>query len=114
MVRGLRIWGALGAAVMLMAPVLAWGAGRPGLAVSPAFQSVSVAADVPSVQYEVQLINRNPVDQNFRLSRVDFKALDEQGGVAFLGTSTSELEHKYGLASWTRCLCRPASRPRCW
>jgi hypothetical protein len=100
MVRGLRIWGALGAAVMLMAPVLAWGAGRPGLAVSPAFQSVSVAADVPSVQYEVQLINRNPVDQNFRLSRVDFKALDEQGGVAFLGTSTSELEHKYGLASW--------------
>jgi hypothetical protein len=89
------------AAVMLGLPVAALGAtSRPGLAVSPAFQSVSVAANVPSVQYEVQLINRNAVDQNFRLSRVDFKALDEQGGVAFLGTSTSELEHKYGLASW--------------
>jgi hypothetical protein len=33
---------------------------------------------------------------------VDFGSLDETGGVAFLGTPTSELEHKYGLASWMR------------
>jgi hypothetical protein len=92
--------GAAGAALVLVAPALALGANRPGLAVSPAFQSVSLAASAPSVQYEVQLINRNMVDQSFRLSLVDFKTLDEEGGVAFLGASTSELEHKYGLASW--------------
>lgn len=74
--------------------------GGTGLVVSPAFAQVVVPADKPSVQYALKLTNRNPTDQNFRLSVVDFGALDEQGGVAFLGTPASELVHKYGLASW--------------
>ncbi|MDB5178122.1 MAG: era [Patescibacteria group bacterium] len=73
-----------------------------GFVVSPAFQEVRVPADKAEVPYALQITNRNAADQNFRLSVVDFGALDEEGGVAFLGTPSSELEHKYGLASWVR------------
>ena len=71
-----------------------------GLAVSPAFQELAIKPDQSRADYTLQLINRNATDQNFRLSTVDFGALDDSGGVAFLGKPSSELEHKYGLASW--------------
>jgi hypothetical protein len=82
-----------GAAAMAATP-------NKGFVVSPAFQQVSIRADQPRVQYALQLTNNNAVDQNFRLSTADFGALDEEGGVAFLGKPASELEHRYGLASW--------------
>jgi hypothetical protein len=75
-------------------------ASSSGFVVSPAFQEVKVAAKTPQVQYELKLSNHTTSDQNFRLSVVDFGALDEEGGVAFLGTPARELDHKYGLASW--------------
>jgi hypothetical protein len=80
----------------------AWGqaAGDLGISFSPAFSEVEVKADQLRVQYELKLKNHNRFDQNFRLSVVDFGSLDEEGGVAFIGQSTSELEHRYGLASW--------------
>lgn len=72
----------------------------PGFAVSPAFGQITVAQNQPQVTYDVELTNHNTQDQAFALSLVDFGSLDENGGVAFLGTPTSELQHKYGLASW--------------
>lgn len=94
----------IGLAVMLSL-VLGWFSAATavrgtGFAVSPAFGEVNVPAGRAEVPYTVQIINRNPVDQIFALSVVDFGALDEQGGVAFLGAPASELEHKYGLAPW--------------
>lgn len=71
-----------------------------GFVISPAFQEVSVRADQPKVHYSLSLRNTTNADQNFRLSVVDFGALDEEGGVAFLGQPATELEHRYGLASW--------------
>jgi hypothetical protein len=71
-----------------------------GFAVSPAFGQVEVRAGQPTAQYELTITNHNAVDQNFALSVVDFGSLDEEGGVAFLGTPANELSHKYGLASW--------------
>ena len=71
-----------------------------GFIISPAFQNVILKAGQDQTQYALQLTNTTLTDQNFRLSAVDFGALDESGGVAFLGTPTSELEHRYGLAAW--------------
>ncbi len=95
---------------LLIAATLVWTAGlgsaQPALAasqgfvISPAFQSVVLTAEQNEAQYALQLTNTTPTDQNFRLSAVDFGSLDESGGVAFLGTPTSELEHRYGLAAW--------------
>lgn len=94
----LRRW-LVGILAMALWPAAA-GASDTGLAVSPAFAEVKVASGAPSAGYTLQIVNHNPVDQNFVLSVVDFGALDESGGVAFLGAPASELEHKYGLASW--------------
>lgn len=71
-----------------------------GFTVAPAFEQVRIKADQPRAEYRLKIRNHNALDQNFRLSLVDFGALDEGGGVAFLGTPASELEHRYGLASW--------------
>jgi hypothetical protein len=80
---------------------IAWAAPEPkGFTIAPAYQFVDVRADQPQVEYNLQIRNHANFDQNFHLSVVDFGSLDEEGGVAFLGTPTSELEHKYGLASW--------------
>jgi hypothetical protein len=73
-----------------------------GLTVTPAFQMVSLSAAKPTAQYTLTLGNSTTHDQNFRLTTADFKSLDESGGVAFLGTPASELDHPYGLASWMR------------
>jgi hypothetical protein len=81
-------------------PIAAEASAPVGFVASPALQEVQVRADVPRVEYGLQISNRSNKDQNFRLSVVDFGSLDEEGGVAFLGTPTSELDHKYGLASW--------------
>ncbi len=81
------------------AAALAGPVGR-GFVISPAFQEVGVAAGQPQAQFQIKLTNRTGQDQNFRLSTTDFGSLDEEGGVAFLGQPTSELQHRYGLASW--------------
>jgi hypothetical protein len=70
--------------------------------ISPAFRDISITQGQAEVPYTLQLTNRAGFDQNFRLSVVDFGSLDESGGVAFLGTPSSELDHHYGLASWVR------------
>lgn len=85
--------------LMLAIPVSAAG---EGFVISPAFQSVSLQTAQLSGDYVLQLTNTTAIDQNFKLSAVDFGTLDESGGVAFLGSPTSELEHRYGLASWMR------------
>lgn len=71
-----------------------------GITFSPAFTDLAVQGGQSKVSYQLKLYNRQANDQNFRMSVVDFGSLDEAGGVAFLGQPTSELEHRYGLASW--------------
>ncbi len=95
-------WRLLVLLVALFMPVSAQASTPQGLVVSPAFQEVSVKAGQAQARYDLQLRNYTGTDQTFRLSVVDFGALDESGGVAFLGSPTSELEHRYGLASWMR------------
>jgi hypothetical protein len=48
------------------------------------------------------LSNKTGVDQAFKLTTVDFGSLNESGGVAFLGESSSDFAQKYGLTSWMK------------
>jgi hypothetical protein len=73
-----------------------------GIAISPAYGELTIPKDQPALEHFVTLVNRSEVEQRFNLSLVDFGSLDETGGVAFLGAPASELEHKYGLASWMK------------
>ncbi len=73
-----------------------------GYAVSPALQEMSLRTDQSQAEYTLTVANHSTAAQMFRLSALDFGALDESGGVAFLGEAESEIEHKYGLASWMK------------
>ncbi len=90
---------------MARGPWLAGSCMAAVLAAMIPWQSVSAGPArgyVISPDYLLQLTNRTETDQNFRLSVADFGSLDEEGGVAFLGQPSSELEHRYGLASWMK------------
>jgi hypothetical protein len=71
-----------------------------GVTVSPAFQDVVLTQAMNGKDITVTLTNQSSVGLNFALSSADFGTLDETGGVAFLGTPATELEHRYGLVSW--------------
>ena len=97
--------GQVAAAVAVLAGGIWSGAGAlavagSGFAVSPAYGQIDIAKDQPQVTYDIQVTNHNVQDQAFALSVLDFGTLDEEGGVAFLGTGASDLAHKYGLATW--------------
>jgi len=94
---------ALGAVVVMAWPVMAGAQSSPTLAgidISPVYQSVTLGADEPAGHYVVTLTNKTGVDQAFKLSTVDFGSLNESGGVAFLGVSSSDFAQKYGLSPW--------------
>lgn len=68
---------------------------------SPLFHEVAFESDDTEKEVNVEIANRTNTDAEFFLSAVDFGALDESGGVAFLG-GTGDFERRYGLASWIR------------
>ena len=90
----------IGAATMLIWATPANAATSTGFVVSPAFEQLQIKSSALQSQYTLQITNHNATDQIFLLRVVDFGTLDESGGVAFLGAPATELEHKYGLASW--------------
>lgn len=71
-----------------------------GLTVSPAYQQVSLAASEPEHPLTFSLTNNTPAKQTIKLSIADFNTLDETGGLFFVGANPTQLQKKYGLASW--------------
>ncbi len=71
-----------------------------GLTVSPASTEVQVNQGVDQAEFEITVTNRDTTTITARLQAVNFRALDENGGVAFAGLETSDIETKYGLSSW--------------
>ncbi|HEX7259334.1 MAG TPA: hypothetical protein VF272_00175 [Candidatus Saccharimonadia bacterium] len=81
-----------------------------GVVISPPFQQV-VVGDGKGTAFDVTVTNRTTSDQSITATTVDFKSLDESGGVAFLGSEISELERKYGLANWLKLDAAPTIIP---
>lgn len=70
-----------------------------GFSINPYFQDITLAKDQSAAPFQLEVENNSDTPTALRLSVLDFGALDESGGVAFLGT-TGNPEQKYGLASW--------------
>lgn len=68
-----------------------------GFSITPFFQEINVSKDQNKAPFSVEVKNNTAASMVFRVSVLDFGALDETGGVAFLGQSDNL---KYGLASW--------------
>jgi len=70
------------------------------ITISPAFQDITIAKDQAQKSFELKVTNGSDADVDYRLSALDFKSLNETGGVAFIGENPTKLEQKYDLASW--------------
>jgi hypothetical protein len=73
---------------------------RGGFSVAPFFQEIDLEKDQESTSFELEISNNSEKSVVFKLSVVDFGALDESGGVAFLGYTEKNLTERYSLASW--------------
>lgn len=75
-------------------------AGLTGITVSPAFQMVTIQAGAAAQPVSFKITNDRPVAQTLSLSVRDFGALNDSGGLFFVGTNPTALQKKYGLAKW--------------
>lgn len=73
-----------------------------GLTVSPAFQMVTIASGAAQQPVTFKITNNLATAQNVNLSVADFNALNESGGLFFVGTNPTALQKKYGLAKWVK------------
>jgi hypothetical protein len=70
-----------------------------GFSLNPFFQEVNLDTEQKEFKFNLEISNQTAAPAVFYLSALDFGALSESGGVAFLGAG-SDYEKKYGLASW--------------
>jgi hypothetical protein len=66
-----------------------------GITISPAIINVSLDQNLHSTSFKINVENKNSSPVNLKLFSLDFKSLNETGGVAFIGTGGN-----YGLANW--------------
>lgn len=71
-----------------------------GVTIGPAMKEVTIAPQDDEVTFELTLRNNNETTVTAHLRALDFKALDESGGVAFTGLRADENSAQYGLSSW--------------
>ena len=83
----------------VLMPTLPVSAEVSGVVLAPAIQEVTLDENQTEVTFEVTVANSTSQTVDLRLSTVDFGALDESGGVAFLGRSGQETT-EYGLKEW--------------
>ncbi|NTW89453.1 MAG: hypothetical protein HGB37_00885 [Candidatus Moranbacteria bacterium] len=70
-----------------------------GFTISPFYREIDIQKSQERVSFAIDVTNNSQQIAEFRVSVLDFGALDETGGVAFLGSSDSL---KYALASWVQ------------
>lgn len=98
-----RFGGFLIAVVLCIAtmPIFVQAATAPqGVTLEPAIENLSVTPGQSSPTFALKVTNHTASAIRFALSTVDFKSLDESGGVAFVGPSGGDLVNTYGLATW--------------
>lgn len=68
-----------------------------GIGLSPAIQSLELAPDQTSRTFQIRVTNQQNGTVQLHLSSLDFKSLNQTGGIAFIGNGVSA---DHGLADW--------------
>jgi hypothetical protein len=71
-----------------------------GTTVSPAFQQVQINSTETTHLLEFNVTNNSPSSETLKFSAADFNALNDSGGLFFVGTNPTQQQKQYGLASW--------------
>lgn len=71
-----------------------------GIIVNPSVKNLFIPADQHTATFPMHVTNNTKAEVTLSMSMVDFGALDESGGIAFIGEGNN-LERKYGLTAWS-------------
>jgi len=71
-----------------------------GITLTPAVVNIALQPDQQAAQFTVNVTNNTRTSQTLQLSTLDFRSLNETGGVAFVGSNAAQLTSTHGLASW--------------
>jgi len=71
-----------------------------GIALTPAIEQLTIRPGQNSVSYKIRVDNTLGASTALSVSSLDFKSLNDTGGLAFIGNNAGQLQHKYGLANW--------------
>lgn len=71
-----------------------------GVSLSPAVEQLVINPDQSDISFQIRLDNNQNVPLTLQASSLDFKSLNDSGGLAFITSNPSALEDKYGLANW--------------
>ena len=71
-----------------------------GIAVSPAIKQLQVQSGQDETDFSEEITNNTPNPVQIKVGFADFKALNESGGIAFLGQNAGAVEQSHGLAKW--------------
>jgi len=71
-----------------------------GITLTPAIINLDLVAGQTHAPFDVQVTNNTQVPQSLRLSSIDFKSLNQSGGLAFVGNGSSQITAQHSLASW--------------
>lgn len=71
-----------------------------GITVSPAIINIDLQKDQLSSSFEVKLTNNTSNAISLTVSSLDFKSLNDTGGLTFIGSNVAESAIKHSLAAW--------------
>jgi len=78
-----------------------------GISLTPSILNVDVQKDAAETNFTIYATNNTRAKQVLYLSSLDFKSLNETGGLTFIGNDVNKLTYKYGLASWLNISTAP-------
>lgn len=73
---------------------------KPKITIDPAYKEITLGRGESKAEYALQIENDYDVDLAFRVTAIDFKGLDETGGLILAGPTDGNLIQKYGIAKW--------------
>jgi hypothetical protein len=82
-----------------------------GISLTPAIQNIEILPGQATASFKIKIENKQNTAVSLSTSSLDFKSLNETGGVAFIGNASSSLDHKYGLANWLILPVGPINLP---
>jgi len=71
-----------------------------GLSVTPDIYQAALSPGQDSISYQINLGNDLTTPIRVSVTSLDFKSLNESGGLLFIGSAAPGADHKYGLANW--------------
>jgi hypothetical protein len=71
-----------------------------GLSLSPAIEQLDLQPGQVNNSYQIRIDNNLNTDMTVSVNSLDFKSLNDSGGLFFIGTGINNSKDKYGLTNW--------------